>query len=55
MVAVVAAVAGDVSSHLGTVLTSLVILLAPPIVGIADAVGGWLPTRLAGALVGRRR
>lgn len=50
VVAMVAAVAGKVSSILGTVMVSIVILLVMPVIGVADVVGRWLPTHLAGAL-----
>jgi ABC-2 type transport system permease protein len=50
VVAVVAAVAGWATSVLTTVMTSIVVLLALPILGIAGAVGRWLPSHLAGAL-----
>lgn len=50
VVAVVAAVAQWARTMLATVLMSLVILVALPIVGVADIVGRWLPTRLGGAL-----
>ncbi len=50
VVAVVAAAAGRTASVLGTVLTSVVVLLLLPIIGIVDAVGDWLPSHLVGAL-----
>lgn len=50
VVAVVAAVAQWTRGLLATVMTSLGVLLALPIIGIADVVGRWLPTRLGGAL-----
>lgn len=50
VVALVAAVAGRATSALGTVMASVVILLLMPVIGIADAVGRWLPTYLSGAL-----
>jgi ABC-2 type transport system permease protein len=50
VVSLVAAVAGRSGSVLSTVMLSIVILLVLPIIGIADAVGTWLPTHLAGAL-----
>jgi ABC-2 type transport system permease protein len=50
VVALVAAVAGRASSVLGTVMTSIVVLLVLPIFGISEAVGRWLPTHLGGAL-----
>jgi ABC-2 type transport system permease protein len=50
VVALVAAVASWAKGVLGTVLASAVILLAMPILGVADAVGRWVPTQLAGAL-----
>lgn len=50
VVAVVAVVATRARSVLGTVLVSIVVLAVLPIVGVVDAIGRWLPTRLAGAL-----
>lgn len=50
VVSLVAAVAGRASTVLGTVMFSIVVLLVMPVVGIVDAVGRWLPTRLSGAL-----
>lgn len=50
VVALVAAIAGRASSVLATVMTAMVVLVALPIVGVADEVGRWLPSRLAGAL-----
>lgn len=50
VVAVVAAVAQWARGMLATVMASLGILLTLPIVGIADVLGRWLPTRLGGAL-----
>jgi ABC-2 type transport system permease protein len=50
VVAVVAVVAQWARTMLATVMTSLVVLISLPIVGIADVVGRWLPTRLGGAL-----
>lgn len=50
VVALVAAVAGRASTVLSTVLGSALVLLLLPIVGIADAIGRWLPSHLAGAL-----
>jgi ABC-2 type transport system permease protein len=50
VVALVAAVAGWARSVLSTVLVSVVVLLVLPILGIADAVGRWVPTHLATAL-----
>lgn len=50
VVALVTAISGRASSVLGTVMLSILVLLVMPIVGIADRVGRWLPTHLAGAL-----
>lgn len=50
VVAVVAASAGRARTVLGTVLASILVLVAMPIVGIIDAVGDWLPNHLVGAL-----
>jgi ABC-2 type transport system permease protein len=50
VVALVAAVAGRASSVIGTVMTSIVILLVMPILGIVEAIGRWLPSHLGGAL-----
>ncbi len=50
VVALVSAVASRSGSVLATVAFSIVILLALPILGIAEAVGRWLPSRLLGAL-----
>lgn len=50
VVALVAAAAQRASSVLGTVMISIVALLVMPIFGVAQAVGRWLPTHLAGAL-----
>jgi ABC-2 type transport system permease protein len=50
VVSLVAAIAGRASSVLGTVMTSMVVLVAMPIFGIADEVGRWLPSRLSSAL-----
>jgi ABC-2 type transport system permease protein len=50
VVALVAAVAGRASTVLGTVMVSIVVLLVMPILGVAEAIGRWLPTHLAGAL-----
>jgi ABC-2 type transport system permease protein len=50
VVALVAAIASWAKSVLGTVMASVVLLLVMPIIGVADVVGTWLPTRLAGAL-----
>jgi ABC-2 type transport system permease protein len=50
-VAVVAVVATRLGSVVGTVLASVVVLLALPIIGIAEAVGRWLPSHLVTAQV----
>lgn len=50
VVALVTAAAGRSSSVLATVMVSIVILLVMPILGVADAIGRWLPTHLGGAL-----
>jgi ABC-2 type transport system permease protein len=50
VIALVAAVSGWARSVLGTVLICVVILLVMPILGVVDAVGRWMPTRLSGAL-----
>jgi ABC-2 type transport system permease protein len=48
-VAVVAAVAGYTRSSATTVFGALILLLALPILGIADTVAVWLPSELVGA------
>ncbi len=50
VVALVAAVSGRASTMLGTVMVSILVLMVMPILGIADSIGNWLPTHLAGAL-----
>lgn len=50
-VAVAAALGSRLSGVLGTVLATLLVLLVLPIIGIADAVGRWLPSHLVGAQV----
>jgi ABC-2 type transport system permease protein len=50
-VAVAAAVGSRLGGVVGTVGATLLILLALPIVGIADAAGRWLPSHLVGAQV----
>lgn len=50
VVALTAAVAQRMSSVLGTVMTSLVVLVALPVAGMAPAISRWLPTSLANAL-----
>ncbi len=50
VVALVAAVAQWMRGVLATVMTSLVILLVFPIVGVVPAIGAWMPTRLGSAL-----
>ncbi len=50
VVAVVAVVAQWARTMVATIMTSLVVLISLPIIGIADVVGRWLPTRLGGAL-----
>ncbi len=50
VVAVVAAVAQWVRSMLATVMVSLIVLVTLPILGIADVIDRWLPTRLGAAL-----
>ena len=51
VVALVAAVAGRARTVLSTVLISIVVLLIMPIIGLAEAVGRWLPTHLSTALI----
>lgn len=51
-VAVVAAVGARMRSVLGTVGTTVVVLLAMPLLGLVDAVGRFLPSHLVGAQVG---
>lgn len=51
VVAVVAAVGARSSSVLGTVGISVVVLLVMPLIGIAEAIGRWLPSHLVGAQV----
>ncbi|HEX9645731.1 MAG TPA: hypothetical protein VGC11_17195 [Acidimicrobiia bacterium] len=50
VVTLVGAIAGRSRSVAGTVMVAIVILLLMPALGIIDAIGRWLPTRLAGAL-----
>lgn len=50
VVALTAAVAQRVRRVLGTVMTSLVILVTMPILGLAPAIARWLPTSLSNAL-----
>ena len=50
VIALVAAAAGRASSVLGTVMSSIVVLLVMPLLGISEAIGRWLPTHLSGAL-----
>lgn len=50
VVALTAAVAQRTRSVLATVMTSLIVLIAMPILGLAPAVTRWLPTSLANAL-----
>jgi ABC-2 type transport system permease protein len=50
VVAVVAAIAGRTQSVLVTVVVAIGVLLVLPIIGIAPAVGDWLPSHLVGAL-----
>lgn len=50
LIAVVAAVAQWARSMLATVMGSLIVLVTLPILGIADVIGRWLPTRLGAAL-----
>lgn len=50
VVALTAAVAQRMRKVLGTVMTSLVILVAMPLLGLAPAISRWLPTSLANAL-----
>jgi ABC-2 type transport system permease protein len=54
-VAVVAAVAARASSVLVTVMVVLAVLLVLPIIGIAPAIGEWLPSYLVGAVDGMVR
>jgi ABC-2 type transport system permease protein len=51
-VAVVAAVAARANSVLVTVMVTVGVLLALPIVGIAPDIGEWLPSHLVGAIDG---
>lgn len=50
VVALVTAVAGRTRTVLGTVMTAIVVLLVLPLVGLARAIGRWLPSTLAAAL-----
>lgn len=52
VVAVVAAAGSRAKNVLGTVLVTIVVLLVMPIIGIAEAIGRWLPSHLVGALSG---
>lgn len=54
-VAVVAAVAARANSVLVTVMIAIGVLLAMPIIGIAPAIGQWLPSHLVGAVDGMVR
>lgn len=50
VVALTGAVAQRMRSVLGTVMTSLVVLVAMPLIGLAPSISRWLPTSLANAL-----
>lgn len=50
VVALTAAVAQRMRKVLGTIMASLVTLVAMPLVGLAPAISKWLPTSLANAL-----
>jgi ABC-2 type transport system permease protein len=50
VVALTAAVAQRMRKVLGTVMASLVVLVAMPLLGLAPAISRWLPTSLANAL-----
>lgn len=50
VVALTAAVAQRMRSVLSTVMTSLVVLIAMPVLGFAPQISRWLPTSLANAL-----
>ncbi len=50
VVALTGAVAQRMRSVLGTIMTSLVVLIAMPLLGLAPAIARWLPTSLANAL-----
>ncbi|WP_291377488.1 hypothetical protein [Demequina sp.] len=50
VVALTGAVAQRMRTVLGTVMTSLVILVSMPLLGLAPAISRWLPTSLANAL-----
>ena len=50
VVALVAAASQWTKGVLGAVMTSLVVLIVLPILGIVDGIQVWLPTRLGGAL-----
>lgn len=50
VVSLVAAVAARSSSNVGAVIVSIIVLLAMPIVGVVEAIGRWLPTRLIGSI-----
>jgi ABC-2 type transport system permease protein len=50
VVALTAAVAQRMRSVLSTVMTSLVVLIAMPLLGLAPAITRWIPTSLASAL-----
>ena len=51
-VALVAAIGARLRSVLGTVGTTVVVLLAMPLLGLVEAVGRFLPSHLVGAQVG---
>jgi ABC-2 type transport system permease protein len=50
VVAVVAAASARTKSVLGAVMVSLIVLIVMPIIGVVEAIGDWLPSRLIGAL-----
>ncbi|MGZ5383893.1 MAG: hypothetical protein ACXWH0_07925 [Acidimicrobiia bacterium] len=50
VIAVVAAAGSRARNVLGAVMITIVVLLVMPILGIAEAIGRWLPSHLVGAL-----
>lgn len=51
-IAVVAAIAGKARSVLFTIMISIGLLLALPLIGVAPAIAEWLPSHLVGAVDG---
>ncbi|MCZ7533786.1 MAG: hypothetical protein M5U23_10305 [Acidimicrobiia bacterium] len=49
-ISLVAAMSGRATSVLGTVISTIVVLLLLQVIGVVEVVGRWLPTHLAGAI-----